>query len=232
MEDFSLIILCRGQKHLLPATLENLKSQKGSFEILLLDAEGSSMLKEIVDHYPDLKITTRNTKGHNLAEMMNEGLGLAKGKYIQFLEPGDRYISQHGLEFLSTLIANEPHLVYANSLNRGTISSADFISTRSPWFSKSKLFELGGFDKGLTECPAMDLLCRLFHDKKTQSVYCRRVLIDSDHHRTVPIKESCRILYRHFGFFHTLKWVFLQDRSQLFRRTTAFLKEAFWKSDQ
>ena len=197
----------------------------------MLDGEGSNRLKEIVQHYPELKITTRNTKGHNLAEMMNEGLGLARGKYIQFLEPGDRYISQHGLEFLSTLVANNPHLVYANSLSRGAVSSSDFISTRSPWFLKSKLFELGGFDRRLSECPAMDLLCRLFQDRKTEAVYCRRVLIDTEMDPKVPVRESCKVLYRHFGFWHTLKWVFLQDRSQILRRTAAFVKAAFWKSD-
>ena len=134
MEDFSLIILCRKLGHLIPQTLDTLKPQKGAFEVLILDAEGTNRLGDLAKSYPELKLRILDTRGISLAEMMNEGVGLARGKYIQFLEPGDRYISQHGLEFLSTLIERQPHLVYANSLNRGAISSTDFISARSPLF--------------------------------------------------------------------------------------------------
>lgn len=231
MEDFSLIILCRGRRHLLPLTLDTLSPQSGSFEVLLLDGEGSGRLKELIQRYPELKMRVQNASGRNLGEMMNEGLGLARGKYIQFLEPGDRYISQHGLEFLATLITNEPHLVYAHPLVRGGISHVDFITARSPWFLKSKLFELGGFDRQLAECPAMDLLCRLFQDRKTEAVFCRRVLVDSEMDQAVPLRETCKILYRHFGFLATLKWIFLQDRSQILHRTAAFIKEAFWRNE-
>lgn len=227
MEDFSLIILCRGRKHLLPLTLDTLKPQGGSFEVLLLDGEGSGRLKELVQCYPELKMRIQNTSGKNLAEMMNEGLGLARGKYIQFLEPGDRYISQHGLEFLKTLIEREPHLVYAHSLNRGGIFPVDFISARSPWFLKSKLFELGGFDRCFSFCPSMDLLCRLFRDQKTQAVFCRRVLVDAEKQPAVPLREACKILYRHFGLWHTLKWFFSHDHSQWMHRVSVFVKEAF-----
>ena len=228
MEDFSLIILCRGRRHLLPLTLDTLKPQSGSFEVILLDGEGSGRLKEQIPLYPELKMRVQDASGRNLAEMMNEGIGLAKGKYIQFLEPGDRYISQHGLEFLSTLIGNEPHLVYASTRAREGISQGDFITARSPWFLRSKILELGGFDQKLSRCPAFDLLCRLFHDQKTEAVFCRRVLIDSEG-QTAPVRETCKVLYRHFGFWHTLKWVFVQDRSQMFRRAASFFKEAFWQ---
>jgi glycosyltransferase involved in cell wall biosynthesis len=231
MEDFSLIILCRGQRHLLPLTLDTLKPQNGSFEVLLLDGEGSGRLSELAHSYPELKIRVQNAEARNLAEMMNEGLGLARGKYIQFLEPGDRYISQHGLEFLSTLIKQEPHLVYAHSLVKGGISNDEFITARFPWFLKSKLFELGGFDRRLSSCPSMDLLCRLFRDQKTQAVFCRRVLVDSDAEAEVPLRESYKILYRHFGLFRALKWLFFQDRSQWFRKAGAFFKGAFWKGE-
>lgn len=180
MEDFSLIILCRERMHLLPQTLDTLKLQGGSFEVLLLNSENSSRVKEFVESYPDLKLRVQDASGQSLAEMMNEGVGLARGKYVQFLEPGDRYISQHGIEYLKTLIEKEPHLIYAHSLNKGGVFQSDFISSRSPWFLKAKLFELGGFDRNLMACPSMDLLCKLRRDRKTKAVFCGRVLVDSE----------------------------------------------------
>lgn len=231
MIDFTLIILCKERSHLLPLTLDTLKAQKGGFEVLLLDGEKGGALSQLSAQYPELSIRIQNVSGKTIPEMMNEGLELSEGRYIQFLEPGDRYISQHGLEFLSTLIGSHPHLVYANSLNREGHASSDFITARSPWFLKEKLVELGGFDPRLKKCPAMDLLCRLFRDQKTQSVFCRRVLLDTNVPPSIPIRETCRILYRHFGLWQAVKWVFFQDRSRWFHRAALFFKEAFWRND-
>lgn len=231
MEDFSLIILCRGKRHLLPLTLDTLKPQSGSFEVILLDGEGSGRLAEQMQRYPELKMRVQNASGRNLPEMMNEGLELARGKYVQFLEPGDRYISQHGLEFLSELIRKEPHLVYASSLEKGGISHDDLITAQSPWFLRSKILELGGFDRKLVSCPSLDLLCRLSRDRSAETVACRRVLINAGAHPRPPVKETCKILYRYFGFWHAFKWIFVQDRSQMVQRAASFLKEAFWRED-
>lgn len=228
--DFSLIILCMKGNHLLPLTLDTLKSQKGSFEVLLLDAEGKGRLKELIQRYPELKLRILNTHGSNLGEMMNVGLGLARGKYIQFLEPGDRYISQHGLEFLSTQIERRPHLIYANSQHR-EIGPAHFISARSPWFLKSKLFELGGFDRRLSFSPSMDLLCRLFLDPKAQTVFCDRILVHSAVPAQQSLRETCKIFYRHFGIWGALKRIFFQNSSQVVHRTTTFIKAAFCRSE-
>jgi hypothetical protein len=230
MEDFSLIILCRGRRHLLAPTLDTLKPQTGSFEVLLLAPDASLRLKELVDHYPNLKIKIQNTSTSNVAEMMNEGLKLSQGKYIQFLEPGDRYISQHGLEFISSLIPQEPHIIYSHSLTKSGVIHADPITARAPWFLRSKLFELGGFDRRLHSCPSLDILCKLSRDQKTRSILCGRVVVDSEA-PIIPLRETCRVLYRHFGLFHALKWVFSHDRSQWLQRITTFIKEAFWRAE-
>jgi hypothetical protein len=230
MEDFSLIVLCRGRRHLLPLTLDTLKSQSGAFEVLLLEEEGSGRLAEQVPRYPELKLRVQEVPASNLAAMMNEGLKWARGKYVQFLEPGDRYISQHGLEFVGTLIQKEPHLIYTSALDEGGVSPAELIMARSPWFLKSKVLEMGGFDPKLSWCPSLDLLCRL-QNQEAKSVFCRRVLVDSEGGAEVSLRETCQILYRHFGLWRALKWVFGQDHAQTVRRTLSALKGAFWKGE-
>lgn len=229
MEDFSLIILCAGKGHLLPLTLDTLKSQSGSFEVLLLDPKGDNRLEEMAQKYPELKIRFQKVSGTRLGEIMNEGAGLAKGKYIQFLEPGDRYISQQGLQFLTSLIQKEPHLIYSHALNRGELAQGEFITATSPWFLKSKIFEMGGFDQKLGTGSAMDLLCRLFRDQKTHAIFCKRVFVHSEKPPSISIQETYRILYRHFGFWHALKWVFSQGRPRLIDRALTFFRQAFWR---
>jgi glycosyltransferase involved in cell wall biosynthesis len=228
MEDFSLIILCREKLHLLPVTLDTLASQAGGFEVILLDGDGSPRIQEMIGMYPGLKIRVQSSIGHTLAQMMNEGVHSARGQYIQFLEPGDRYISQHGMEFLKTLIEKKPHLVYANSLNKGSLVPSDFISARSPWFLKSKLFELGGFDRNLRVCPSMDILCKLRNDRKTRAVFCGRILVDLEGKSKAPLRETCKILYRHFGLWYVIKWFFTQHRERWVSEASAFFRSAFF----
>lgn len=230
MDDFSLIILCREKRHLLPLTLDTLIPQAASFEVILLDGEGSGRLNEHIERYPQLKMRAINASGRTLPEMMNEGIRLSNGKYVQFLEPGDRYLSQHSLSFLTTLIDKKPHLVYGSSLSHRDITHDELIMARCPWYLRSKLLEIGGFDKKFSQLPALDLHCRLSRDTSLQTIACRRVLIDAPTAK-IPLRETCKILYRHFGFWHAFKWVFVQDRSHLFQRLVRFLKEAFWKSD-
>lgn len=229
MEDFSIIILCKRNRHLLSQSLETLRHQQGSFEILLLDEEDGGKLLEQISHFPELKIRVQHTLAKTLAERMNEGVESSRGKYIQFLEAGDRYVSQHGLEFIATLIGDRPHLIYSGSRSGEEPSQDEFLTTRSPWFLRSKLLELGGFDERLSSCPSLDLLCRLFQQRGVEVVPCKRVLIDPAADELLSFREIYRVLLRHFGFWHAFKWIFIQDRSALFRRATSFLKEAFWK---
>lgn len=231
MEDFSLIILCKGRRHLLPLTLDTLKPQSGGFEVLLLDGDGSGRAAEEVKRYPELNMRVQSVPGKNLAEMMNEGMRLARGKYVQFLEPGDRYISQHGLAFLGTLVHKEPHLIYASPVEQGSISPGELITARSPWFLKSKVIEMGGFDQKLSLCPALDLLCRM-QNQKVPSISCKRVLIDSASAPSIPLWETCKVLCRHFGFWRAFQWLLVQDHSQTLRSISSFLKRAFREGNQ
>ncbi len=219
MEDFSLNLLCRGQSHLLPSTLDSLKLQDGSFEIILLDAEGTGRLHNLAGRYEGLKIRVENAPNRNLAEMMNLGVELSRGKYIQFLEPGDRYISQYGLSYLTELIQKEPEMISAIDVSR---------EARCHWFLKSNIIKLGGFDEHLSFRPMLDLLCR-FEKEGIEPLSCGRVLVDSPKEVGGPLLETCKILYRYFGFKHTLKWL-AQRYSGAFQRVLFFFKEAFWQS--
>jgi hypothetical protein len=235
MEEFSLIVLCKDGRHLLPLTLDTLKPQKGAFEVLLLDGEGKGHLQELAAKYPELSIRVEQTGGGNLAEMMNRGVELSRGKYLQFLEPGDRYLSHHGLAFLSELIQKhgEPHLIYANAAVQGIITPVDLPMAHSPWFLRTKILSAGGFNPLYSQRPVLDLLCRLFEEQKSKAIFCPRVLIDSESRPFLSKEkagfETCKILYRHYGFWRALKWLVFQNQLPTFSRAATFFKQAFWK---
>lgn len=219
MEDFSLIILCRSRFHLLPMTLDTLKTQQGSFEVIVLDGEVGRLI-ELAKSYPDLNFRWKTTASP-LSTMMNKAVQMAKGRYIQFLQPGDRYISQYGIHFLTEQIKTHPPLIMA----RGIAPEASTY-----WFSKEKILELGGFDERLLFCPLQDLLYR-FQMKGIKPLVCRRAIVDSKTDPIGSVRETCKILYRHFGLLHVLKWIFV-DRSPSFRRVRSLIKEAFWEKEE
>lgn len=218
MEDFSLNLLCRGKIHLLPLTLDSLKAQGGSFEVILLDAEGSEKLRDFEKRYEGLKIRVEVGKGKNLPQLMNLGLSHSHGKYVQFLEPGETYLSQWGLSYLSELIGSAPSLITARGVED---------ETASHWFLKSKLLELGGFNEKVHYRPLFDVLCRL-QRQGVEPLHCTRVLIDGGKEPHGPLLETCKIIFRHFGLAHTLKW-FLHGHSKNLHRAAHFFKNAFWR---
>ena len=220
MEDFSLNLLCRGRSHLLPSTLDSLKAQNGSFEVILLDAEGSGRLQELANRYEGLNIRVENATTHNLAQMMNLGVKHSRGKYIQFLEPGDRYISQYGLSFLTDLIVKEPHLITARGVS---------LEARSHWLLRSKILELGGFDEHLIFRPMLDLLCR-FEKQGIAPTVAGRVLVDTPKEAVGSLFETVKILYLHFGVAYAVRWL-INGNLNFLRRIGAFFRDAFWKNE-
>jgi glycosyltransferase involved in cell wall biosynthesis len=252
---FSIVLLVREGRHLLPLTLDTLKSQEEKdFDVWMVEGEESGRLKGLARQYPELKIETLSCNAPG-SGMMNEAIRAAKGKYVQFLDPGDRFLAQHGLRYLRELISEsgEPSLVYSGFLLRGpsepphamtfplnlqTLQKGIFPTvSRSTWFLRESLIEMGGFDARLTHRPAFDLLCRLYLKQELRAVYSRRVLTDGEPRRTAPrdvvgyAAETCRILYRHFGLWHAFRWAFVQDHLQMLRWTMRLLKQAFWKRD-
>jgi hypothetical protein len=218
MEDFSLNLLCRGKSHRLFSTLDSLKNQSGSFEVLLLDGEGAGRLQDLPSQYEGLKMRVACGKGKNLAQMMNLGLQESQGKYVQFLEPGEMYISQGGLSHLTELIQNNPLVIKARKVGE---------EDESHWFLRAKLLELGGFNENIHFRPMFDLLCR-FQKEGIKPFPCSRVLVDGQSESGNSLFETCKILYRHFGAKVTLKWLF-QAHFRTLRCFLTFFKSAFWR---
>lgn len=242
---FSFITPVSDAKHLLEPTLDSLRLQtERRFEIVLIDGIGHGKLEELIKPYEDLKIHIYPASGLTGSEMMNQGLKLAKGKYIQFLSAGDRYLSQEGLSYLLDLTKGDPHLIYSGFLIRGsetTLFPLDRttlqkgVFSKDSWFLKQAVIDLGGLDATFPYRAAFELLCRLFLGANVRAVCSRRVLTDNEPKDPSPkaiigyLSETYRILYRHFGLWTAIRWVFIQNHLQVLHRLGHHFKQAFWK---
>jgi glycosyltransferase involved in cell wall biosynthesis len=241
--------LARHGLHLLPLTQDTLKNQsEKDFEILIV----SDRRQPMANLHPTVRFF--HVERGNISDLMNEAIRAAKGRYVQFLDPGDRFLSCTGLSYLRQLIvdSHEPHLVYSGYLMRGPDEEAQAVSfsfsretlqkgmfpsqLRASWLRRDSLLELGGFNEAYAHRPAFDFLCRLYQKKGLNVVYSRRVLTDSEPRWTPPremigyAQETCRILYRHFGLWHALRWIFVQDHLKMLRWTLRLIKQAFWNT--
>ena len=250
----TVVLIAERSRHLLERTLDSLANQEEkNFEVILLDSLGNSREFLNEKRFP---IESHQVGRESLASMMNRGLLLAKGDYVQFLFPGDRFITSQATQSIQRLAEENrfPELIYCSYLQRDPrfppraathLLDLELLQKgvaptipRAYWFLTSKIRAIGGFDARCHYRPSFDLLCRLIKDHKARFVHIRRVLTDSEWRRKSPVEvmhyviDSCSILKRRFGIWYALRYLFVQDHRQVARWVWKFVKDAFWRSPE
>jgi len=243
----SVVVLADSQYHFLFQTLESLSFQEvKNFEVILLDAREPS---EWLKFQADFPISTWKMEGKTVGSAMNQALFLAKGSYVQFLSPGERFLSHQATAYIGQIALenNRPELIYGAFLEkdptkppRAAIFPLNLVekgiaptNLHAHWFLKNALDAIGGFNPHYNSRPSFDALLSLLQ-QRARAVYAKRVFVDCERRRTTALEtagfafETCKILYRHFGLWPALRWLFVQDRALLIRRASNWLKHAFW----
>ncbi|MBY0549709.1 MAG: glycosyltransferase [Candidatus Obscuribacterales bacterium] len=90
-ELISIIMATKNAARYLEQALESAALQTYQhYEIVLIDAQSSDRTLEIAQKYPSLRCYQQNSVG--FANAWNEGIDLAKGKFIAFLDSDDRWV--------------------------------------------------------------------------------------------------------------------------------------------
>jgi glycosyltransferase involved in cell wall biosynthesis len=99
--EFSIIICPFNSRDLLKKTLESLRWQNfGDFELIIVDRNSSDNTKIIIEKYKDIfgdKLRWMSLEDESLMEAMNEGVKMARGKYLSILEVGEE-VEQNSLQ--------------------------------------------------------------------------------------------------------------------------------------
>jgi len=93
---FTIVTVTWNAANTLPATLASTAAQTcRSFEHLIMDGGSTDGTQALVERYReeyrDVQITLRSEPDRGLYDAMNKGIQLARGKYIVFLNAGDRF---------------------------------------------------------------------------------------------------------------------------------------------
>lgn len=249
----TIIIPTCNAAHLISFTLEKVLTQNyPDFEVIIVDCSSDRTL-EVVRTFHSDKIRIYSIDMCTRYTMVNKGIAQAQGKYINILFPGDFYIYHETLLTMMTLALKEekPQMVYCGTLLRDIKSDAKILyrkldlkllkkgmqptSLQSCWFRLDALRRIGKFDSNYELRGGFDLMCRLvLHSENFKFASVNRIYIDYDLRAVTRqmvlthFSETIKIIYKHFGFFASLRWFFVQkDVKRFFTLWLESLKIAF-----
>lgn len=211
-----------------------------SFELVIVDAESTDRTLEVIKRFRDERIILYSVSEYQRYEMMNKGISLAQGEYINFLFPGDFYLSRFTLKLMMTLALKnkKPDLVYCGSLLRDGKSEVKILcrhldmqllkrgqqptSLQSFWFKTEALIAIGKFRSSFALRGGFDLMCRFNLNPSFTHALTTRVLTDYDLRwvgKSMVIRhfwETLRTIYRYFGPLVVFRWLFVQKDASRF----------------
>jgi glycosyltransferase involved in cell wall biosynthesis len=137
---FSIVTVVRNNAEQLEQTMQSLLDQTyQDFEYIIIDGKSSDNFLEVVNRYPDHRITWTSEADQGIYDAMNKGIARSTGKIIGTLNAGDFYLPQT-LELVAAAYqkANQSELAIAGDLQTMTKSGLLYLDRSAP--GRSKLY--------------------------------------------------------------------------------------------
>lgn len=123
---FSILVVCLNPGDKLKMTLESIRGQTfRNYEVIIKDglsSDGSlDFIKEVKKEFPVLRVVGKKDSG--IYDAMNQAVQEAGGRYLYFLNCGDKFYHEKVLEEMAGLIAGHPAkagIYYGNIYERLT----------------------------------------------------------------------------------------------------------------
>lgn len=115
---FSIITVTYNAENTVLPTLQSVDSQTcGDYEHLIIDGASKDKTMEIVNAHSSKKRTATSEPDKGIYDAMNKGISIARGKYLIFLNAGDKFHSETTLQTVAdTIKANKfPGVVYGQT---------------------------------------------------------------------------------------------------------------------
>jgi glycosyltransferase involved in cell wall biosynthesis len=227
---------------ILPLTLDSIISQHyPHYEILVIDGGSTDRTHEVLHGYHS-HIRLCSAPKYDVYPILNQGVALAKGDYINVLFPGDLYIHPKTLwQMMSIAIQHsQPDLLYCATLLRDGRSEVKFLfrsldlsllkkgqqptSLQACWFKKEIFDTLGYFRTDFQMRGGFDLFCRFCLKRSLRFIALRRAYIDFDLRgvtSSMVIRhfwETGRTIASYFGKWALIKWLVRQKDVKRFAK--------------
>lgn len=225
---FSIITVCYNAEATIAPTLASVRGQKcRDFEHIIIDGASTDATLRLVRESRIRELRLLSEPDNGLYDAMNKGLGLARGKYVMFLNAGDSFHSPDTLSHIAeAATANDyPGIIYGQTdivnSRRERIGSRHL---RAPEVLTYKSFANGmlvchqafaalriiasNFDTSYRFSADYDWCIRCLQHSR-HNVYLDETLIDylnegvttANHRRS--LMERFRIMSHYYGFWPT-----------------------------
>jgi glycosyltransferase involved in cell wall biosynthesis len=234
-------------------TLDSILEQNyPNFELIVVDASSTDHTMEIVKGLHNSRVKMISVSEYQRYEMLNKGISLATGDYINFLFPGDFYLYRETLKFMMNLALDHemPHLVFCGTLLRDGKSDVKTLyrhlnlkllrrgqqptSLQSCWFRRDTFAKIGNFNTDYKLRGGFDLLCRFCLGPGLKAVSKNRILTDYDLRWVTRQQivqhffETMRVVFTYFGPLAALQWLYWQkDITRYLKLLSKNIKVAF-----
>lgn len=224
-------------------TIESVLSQDyPDLELVVIDGGSTDQTLEVVKSFPRNSLHVYSVGTHQRYEMLNIGLSHANGLYLNFLFPGDFYLSPQTVRILMELALDhhKPHLVYCGAVLREASHDVKMLyrplsleliklgrqptSLQSCWIRADTFHLVGKFPSDYSLRGGYDFLCRFLLKGDLRFVSIRRALTDYDlrgvGRRAIMVHfwETWKALHKYFGWKTAFRWLCIQ------KDTTRFLR--------
>ncbi len=218
--------------HTIVTTLDSVLAQEyPRLEVIVIDANSTDGTPGVLKHYVRDQVSVHTVASYNIYEMLNWGISLANGEYVNFLFPGDFYLSKYStLKIVELVLAEEkPDIAYCGSLIRGRDTTPRVLyrrlsrkllrngqqptSLQACWFKTDSLKLIGKFDVSLSLRGGFDLFCRFFLDERMRVCGMSQALTDYSE-RVVTYRAIARhfwenflLIRKYFGRRAVMRWL-------------------------
>lgn len=241
--EISIIIPIHHSSQLVADTCESLLSQIDiRWEAIFLDAGLELEASQIIASYQDSRMKVQALTKGSLYAMMNRGLMMAQGQYVNIILEGCTYLAPTSLAVALKKLheLKDPDLFYTASYV-GDSQGLEHLYFIADWknaltqglqptllqscFFKTQTFKkVGFFHQNLQRRGTLEFFCRLTALKDIRVASEMRVYVVMN---LFPIdllgswvifKETLLVIYQYFGLKGALSWLFSKQTTALVRR--------------
>lgn len=226
----SIITVTYNAASVLEPTLRSVASQSfGDYEHIIVDGASTDATLSLAAASGNSRMQIHSKPDRGIYHGMNRGLRYAKGKYVVFLNAGDRFASPYTLARYAEAAESEPDIIYGDTV----IVDAAGEVLRPRHLSAPEMLTFSGYLKGMLVCHQAFMVRRdiaplysreyalsadydwclecIRRSGLTKRVNLRQVTIHyleggmSQKKKLRSLRERFVIMRRHFGLLRTLR---------------------------